>query len=67
MNHKELEEWSLKAAQWIHCNIHVRTRSFDEFSNRQQDGIDLLDEFDTLVADVEKICLDDYPLPFDAN
>ena len=63
MNQDRLEDWATRAVHWMHCVIHERTQSQGEYVNRQQDGIALIDEFDLLVAGVEKICLDDYPLP----
>ena len=67
MNHESLQDWSMKAAQWIHCTLHQRTRSFVEFHQRHGEAMKLLEQFDDLVADVDRICLDDYPLPTNDN
>jgi hypothetical protein len=76
MNHEALQDWAMRAAQWIHITIHERVRSFDESQQRQRDALTLLDDFDGLVAEgdsiddlslVERICLDDYPLPDHSN
>jgi hypothetical protein len=67
MNQDRLEDWATRAVQWMHCVIHERTHSQGEYVNRQQDGIALIDEFDLLVAGVEKICLDDHPLPDESD